>query len=1148
MGKRFRVADRYQVEDIDRDLLGRGGMGDVYRATDAQTGETVAVKALNPDVLARDPELLERFQREGEALRRLNHPNIVHRIAACEENERHYLVMEYVGGGSLDGLLKKEGRLSPARAIEIGLDLADALTRAHRLGILHRDLKPANVLLALDGTPRLADFGIAHVAVGPQLTQTGMLIGTVDYLSPEACQGEPLDERADIWALGVLLFQILSGRLPFEGQSLTAKLTAILTQPVPDLAQLAPDVPDALADLVYRMLEKDRCQRIPSVRLVGTELEALLKGREPARVGGRFVPPTPSPEAPRHNLPAQTTPFVGRQAELAELARLLTDPEVRLVTVAGLGGMGKTRLALEAGTAAVPRFTDGVFLVSLDPLQSAGAVLPAVAQAIGFTFYEGGEPRRQLLDYLRRKDLLLILDNCEHLLDGDGGAGGLAADILQTAPMVKILTTSRLRLGLHEEHLFHLAGIDSPEGDAEQDALQSSAVRLFLQGAQRACPGFELEPGNVQPVATICRLVQGMPLAILLAAAWVELLAPTEIATELQTNIDLLQTEQQSFSVRQRSVRAVFDYSWSLLTERERQVFVALSVFRGGFTREAAQEITGASLRDLMGLTSKSLIQRTPAGRYGIHELLRQYAAEQLQAVPAEEAAIRDRHAAYFAGFLKARAALLHTSSQKAALAEIATEIENARLAWDRAIARSDRIAIDLSLESLAEFFRVRGWLREAQDAFARAAEMLDGSDDDPARLALARVQAQRGMFCEYLGEDEEAGRFLNASLSLARALDSRRDMAVALSFLGGSASLYGAIECNPCLQALAIFGELEDCWGVAITLRGLAWGALHQGDYPLAVDRFQASVDAFRGLDDSEGLAESLGGRGYTAWIMGEYERAQKFHEEMLAVCSETGDRRGTARAIADLAIDACGMQQFEEALRLWRESLVTYMEIGDRWGMADVLGDMGEGCNMLGRYAEAAEYAEQSLDLKVKRRRGLADWELRVRGVAALGMGDLRAASDDFRQALQSDLVTWYPARALHVLASVAALLAAEGERERALELLALVFHDRRTWQWAKDSAAPLFTTLRAELPANVIAAAEARGRASDLRATVEELLAEGYAGSAGRTDVAGGSDRVAGAGGDPAPADGATGLDGGLGQRPGPDRRGGSRVGNA
>ncbi len=675
---------------------------------------------------------------------------------------------------------------------------------------------------------------------------------------------------------------------------------------------------------------------------------------------------------------------------------------------------------------------------------------------------------------------------------------------MQAAARVKILATSRLRLGLPEEHLFLLSGMDAPAHDSVEEALRSSAVQLFLQGARRVRPGFELGPVDAEPVIRICRLVQGMPLAILLAAAWAELLAPVEIAAELGTNLDLLQTDQAVGATRQRSVRAVFDYSWGLLATHERQALAALSVFRGGFTREAAREVAGATLRDLMGLTTKSLIQRTPAGRYEMHELLRQYAAEKLQADLGEEGAVRDRHAAYYAGFLQERAGLLHGSSQRAALAEIGADIENARTAWDRAIVRGDVAAIGRSLEGMAEFCRVHGWLREARDALARATRLLAGANegDVQARLVLAHVQALQGLFCEYLGEDEEAGRLLTASVALARSLGARREMAVALSYLGGSASMYGASRCESCLQALAIFEELDDRWGIATTLRGLGWGALHQGDYPIARGRFQESVDAFRALGDAEGLAASLGGRGYVAWIMGDYGQARGCHGEMLALCREANDRRGTARALADLAIDACGMQQMEEALRLWRESFAIYAEIGDRWGMADDLGDIGEGCNFLERYAEAAKYAQQSLDLMVKRSRGLADWELRVLGIASLGLGDTRAAAEYFSQALQSELEAWYPARALHVLAGVSALLAANGERERALELLALVFHDRRTWQWAKDSSGSLLARLRAELPADVVAAAEARGRDRDLRVTVEEILDELGAGEHERT----------------------------------------------
>ena len=273
------LAGRFDIADPERNLLGRGVMGKVYRATDSQTGAVVAIKALDPGIVGSKSEMLERFRREGEALRQLNHPNIVKMIASFEEAKRHYLVMEYVPGGSLQDQLAAQNRLTSRRVMEIALDLADALTRTHRLGIIHRDLKPANVLLAEDGTPRLTDFGCAFLTDQAPLTQAGVVVGTAHYLSPEACCGEPFDTRADIWAFGVTLYELLSGQRPFTGSNFTGTITAILTQPVPDLATLVSEIPGPLVSLIQRMLEKDPKKRISSVRLVGAELEAILHKR-----------------------------------------------------------------------------------------------------------------------------------------------------------------------------------------------------------------------------------------------------------------------------------------------------------------------------------------------------------------------------------------------------------------------------------------------------------------------------------------------------------------------------------------------------------------------------------------------------------------------------------------------------------------------------------------------------------------------------------------------------------------------------------------------------------------------------------------------------------------------------------------------------
>ncbi len=299
------IAERFEIQEI----IGQGGMGTVYKGHDRQTGETVAIKTIKREVLLEDPELIERFEREGEALRQLNHPNIVKMIAAIHENGVNYLVLEYVDGGSLLDLLRETPQLPLEKILHIGLDLADALTRAHRLKIIHRDIKPANVLLGKDGTPRLTDFGVARISKNTTgtITKTGAVVGTFSYLSPEACEGKRIDARTDIWSFGVMLYEMLAGRRPYESDSQTAVLLDIMTKPVPDIFEFRSDTPPQFAMLLLKMLEKDKDNRISSVRLVGAELENMLENFDTAirsRVAtGEFsrfsaAPPTPSSSQP----------------------------------------------------------------------------------------------------------------------------------------------------------------------------------------------------------------------------------------------------------------------------------------------------------------------------------------------------------------------------------------------------------------------------------------------------------------------------------------------------------------------------------------------------------------------------------------------------------------------------------------------------------------------------------------------------------------------------------------------------------------------------------------------------------------------------------------------------------------------------------
>jgi serine/threonine-protein kinase len=261
---------------VPESLIATGGMGEVYQGRDTETGQRVAIKRLKPALIADNPELVKRLVREGEALRRLNHPNIVQILAMVEDEEQPLVVMEYVSGGSLRERLEREPQLPLNHILDLSLELADALTRAHHLGILHRDIKPANVLLAADGSPRLTDFGVAHFSgQDTHLTQAGTILGTVAYLSPEACRGEVLDTRSDIWSFGVALFEMLTGQHPFGDEQLTSTLLAILNNPLPDLPSLRPDAPAALIALVQEMLVKEKAQRLSSMRQVAARLEMI---------------------------------------------------------------------------------------------------------------------------------------------------------------------------------------------------------------------------------------------------------------------------------------------------------------------------------------------------------------------------------------------------------------------------------------------------------------------------------------------------------------------------------------------------------------------------------------------------------------------------------------------------------------------------------------------------------------------------------------------------------------------------------------------------------------------------------------------------------------------------------------------------------
>ena len=868
-----------------QEQLGAGGMGTVYQGLDTENQQTVAVKQLHPNLT--DQQLIERFKREGEALRELNHPNIVKMLDAVEENGNHYLIMEYISGADLAEHIKA-GQMPLEEILNISIDLADALTRAHRLNIIHRDLKPANVLIAEDGTLRLTDFGVAHVGSKERVTDTDAVIGTIDYLPPEAFDSGTFDARGDIWAFGVMLFEMLTRERPFHGESIIQVIQAISSNPLPDLEELRPDIPTALIDLIYRMLERDLLARIPSVRIVGAELEAVLQGRStdtPAEP--RFETPVSTFFKPtKHNLPLQTTAFVGRDEELAELSNLLVDDSIRLMTILAPGGMGKTRLSLEAARQAFDNFTNGVYFVELAPLSSGEQIVPAIATAVEYSFIQDGrEQKQQILDFLSNKKLLLVMDNFEHLLD----SAAIVSDILTVAENVQIMATSRQRLGLSGETVLYLGGMDFPNWETPEDALEYAAVKLFMNSARYAQPNFELTSDNLNFVARICRLVQGMPLGIVLSGAWVVMLTLDEIASELEQGIDILTDELGEFPERQQSIRVVMEYSWQMMTEPEQAAFMKLSVFKKGFTREAAQIVAGANLRILMSLVTKSLLRRdSNSGRYEIHELLRQYAHEKLEESGNLEECYRS-HTVFFAEFLAEKLPLLKGGGQLKAIDLLDADFENCRAAWLWAIAQKDEQLVGSMIDSLHLYLTFHYWHEIAYELFEMARIVWHDESSLSGRL--------NARFLELQASEDKINR-LETGLAIAQHDENQVEIAFCQRELGLFFGHHSSTEPEIIQRGIGYLEEclnnyeaLDDRFYVARVWDDIAYCYTRLVQEDKRAEYSKRSIELRREIGDVVGLGLAVA--GYVGTIMFQDPQEAK---QLLDEAYETGQRTNNA------------------------------------------------------------------------------------------------------------------------------------------------------------------------------------------------------------------------------------------------------------
>lgn len=657
-----------------------------------------------------------------------------------------------------------------------------------------------------------------------------------------------------------------------------------------------------------------------------------------------------SDSAPKQNpgnLPVSPTPLIGREHELRVITKQLRDPACRLLTLTGPGGIGKTRLSIEAGHELETEFADGVYLISLGSIGITETIIPTIADVLGMGFSGPADPIVQLANFLRTKKILLVIDNMEHLLEG----GRRLGDILQQTQHVKMLVTSREPLRLQWEWLFEVQGLPLPE-EAYADLENNSAIQLFIQRARQTSQNFSLESEDVTAILRICKMVGGLPLAIELAASWVRMLSCREIAQELEKSLDFLETKKLDVPQRHRSIKTVFDHSWILLTDEERDLLKKLSVFQGGFTREAAISATGTSLFLLSSLVDKSLLRHSKnPDRYDVHELIRQYTFAQLQSDAKEEELASLKYAIYYSDWIASLEAPFKSAKQPQTSQLIRAETCNWHCSWHWAVDNQRLDLLRKMIPCLNWYFEVHGYYDEAISAFKAAVDGFYAKGapaslkSDKEKSTFAFLVDSLGWFEARKGNIELAVQLLRRSLEIARETNDTE----ALYYIYGN---WGYISLNTgeiseagrmTMESLN-YGKALSLWHTAIPISVLGIVAYQQGNLNEAYRQLTESLNIWRTVGDPRGLVFCMLYLGMTAIALKDIPDARAILQESNDIAEANMDRWAHAFGLDMLGIAAQAQGQHEEAQNYFLQSITLYKEIGDQFNSIQTAVRLGQ------------------------------------------------------------------------------------------------------------------------------------------------------------------------------------------------------------